>query len=44
MLSLAEVAKIIGAECHGDESITVDSIADLQSAGPHQDLYHFLYK
>lgn len=36
MLSLGEVAELIGAECRGDKSITVHSVADIQSAGPGQ--------
>jgi len=36
MLSLGEIADLIGAECHGDSSITVNSVADIQKAGPGQ--------
>ena len=36
MLSLGEIADLIGAECHGDCSITVNSVADIQKAGPGQ--------
>ena len=36
MLSLGEIADIIGAECHGDNSITVHSVADLEFATPGQ--------
>ena len=36
MLSLGEIADLIGAECRGDRSITVDSIADIQKAEPGQ--------
>lgn len=36
MLSLGEIAGLIGAECHGDESITVNSVADIQIAKPGQ--------
>ena len=36
MLSLGEVAEIIGAECHGDKNITVNSVADIQKATPGQ--------
>ncbi len=32
MLSLGEIADLIGAECRGDHSITVNSVADIQSA------------
>ena len=32
MLSLGEVAEIIGAEYHGDTNITVNSVADIQKA------------
>ncbi|MCP3674234.1 MAG: UDP-3-O-(3-hydroxymyristoyl)glucosamine N-acyltransferase [Gammaproteobacteria bacterium] len=36
MLSLGEIAKLIGAECRGDHSITVDSVADIQKAASGQ--------
>ena len=36
MLSLGEIAKIIGAECHGDENIIVNSVADIDSASSGQ--------
>jgi len=36
MLSLGEIAELIGAECHGDSSMTVDSVADIVKAGPGQ--------
>ena len=36
MLNLGEIAKLIGAECHGDSNITVDSVADIFKAGSRQ--------
>ncbi len=32
MLNLGEIADLIGAECHGDKTVTVSSVADIQSA------------
>jgi len=36
MPSLGEIAKIIGAECHGDSTVTVHSVADIKEASPGQ--------
>jgi len=36
MLSLGEVADLIGAECHGDNLVTVGSVADIQTANEGQ--------
>jgi len=36
MLTLAEIAEKINAECHGDGNLEIDSIADLASAKTHQ--------
>ncbi len=32
MLNIGEIADLIGAECHGDITVTVNSVADLQNA------------
>ena len=34
MLTLGEVADLIGAECVGDKEVTVSSIADIEQALP----------
>jgi len=36
MLSLGDIAKLIGADCHGDSSIIVESVADIETAAPGQ--------
>ncbi|MFT5520598.1 MAG: UDP-3-O-[3-hydroxymyristoyl] glucosamine N-acyltransferase [Enterobacterales bacterium] len=36
MLSLGDIAKLIGADCHGDSSIIVESVADIKTANPGQ--------
>jgi len=36
MPSLGEIANLIGAECHGDPTVTVHSVADINDASPGQ--------
>jgi UDP-3-O-[3-hydroxymyristoyl] glucosamine N-acyltransferase len=36
MLSLGNIAKLIGADCHGDSTIIVESVADIKTANPGQ--------